>query len=197
MTSLSAFERLLETTSLGRDFLAQAEPTGPPINDDITATGLAAAEQLIRHGIPVFAAEPALNPDGTWNPRSGHNGCGYWLPTGWQRFVATMNVLGDPGYRWPRRTWRTGDALCMVTGHGVDVLDVDPRNGGHDGILTLPVPYVGGVQVTPSGGYHLFIGRTGVASKDGVAQGVDLKAGKADGSGRGFVFIAPTVRASK
>jgi hypothetical protein len=49
---------------------------------------------------------------------------------------------------------------------------------------------------TPSGGRHLYIARTGFR-KGSPAAGIDLQAGDKDGKGRGFVYITPTIRASK
>jgi hypothetical protein len=43
----------------------------------------------------------------------------------------------------------------------------------------------------------VFIASLHVGSRDGILPGVDVKGGRPDGQGRGFAFIAPTVRASK
>src|SRR5690606_10111682 len=49
----------------------------------------------------------------------------------------------------------------------------------------------------PGGGRHLLVKSLGVWSRNNVFPGVDVKAGMPDGSGRGFAFIAPTVKISK
>lgn len=153
--------------------------------------GLEQARRLIRLGCPVFVARPALDRrSGEWDPSWGHGGSGYWLPEDWERTPANLGTLDR--YRW-------GDALGMVTGHALDVLDVDPRNGGDDDLAQLVelglVPTAYGKAATPSGGVHLFTAPHGVRkTKRG---GLDLQAGDAEGQGRGFVWIAPTVRRSK
>lgn len=172
--------------------------TGVPMGNDEVREALEVATLLIRSGVPVFAAEPALDDAGSWAPAGGHGGCGYWLPSGWERTVPTMNVLADPGHTWVGKTWRPGMALAAVMGHVCDGLDVDPRNGGLDGVTSLPLADgLTGLQRTPSGGYHRLIAPLRAGSRDGVAPGVDIKGGMADGKGRGFLFIAPTVRRSK
>jgi len=142
------------------------------------------AGDLIDAGIPVFAAAP--NPD-----RPGE----YYLPKEWEKTV--------PARVWLER-WRPGWALGAVGGHLADFLDFDPRNGGEESRKELEIqgqmPRSFGTQRTPSGGTHEVISRTG-ERKGIVMPGVDLQAGAdqpVHGShGRGFVYIAPTVRPSK
>lgn len=138
---------------------------------------LAIARELAALGMPLFVAPP----DPThWS------GTGYALPVAWQRSPADPQVVD---------TWQPGWALCAVTGVVLDLIDIDPRSGG-----ALPEEYAPetvGAQRTPSGGEHYFVAPLRVASRDGVLPGVDVKAGLPDGSGRGFAFIAPTVRMSK
>lgn len=153
--------------------------------------GLAAARHLIEHGVPVFIARPAIL-NGVWDPRGGSNGTGYWIPHGWPTKVPDLSIADS---------WTPGDALCALMGVVVDGCDVDPRSGGtasQNGIMAAgmwPTSY--GTQSTPSAGSHDLIRSIGVASKDAVLPGFDVKAGTADGTGRGFVFIAPTMKMSK
>ncbi|MFF4306995.1 AAA family ATPase [Streptomyces sp. NPDC001601] len=74
---------------------------------------------------------------------------------------------------------------------------MDPRNGGDSAALdgSMPTPY--GTASTPSDGTHTFIRSIGERSKDNLLPGIDVKAGDAEGNGRGFAFIAPTVKLSK
>src|SRR5690625_4275118 len=152
---------------------------------------LAAAHELITAGIPVFTCKPALDDRGEWDAHGGTGGIGYWIPPGWQHTRPDPSTLDgyQPGY-----------ALAAVMGHGLDVLDVDPRHDGHTSLAALDgagmIPDVYARATTPSGGEHLLIASTGIASRDDVEPGLDVKAGH-DGQGHGFVFIAPTVRASK
>ena len=153
---------------------------------------LSVARELIDAGIPVFVAKSAIDSDGRWNPTGGHNGCGYWLPKGWQRTEPDVRVLDD---------YRLGDALGMVCGHGLDGVDTDPRNGGHESRAALEndgaMPRIYGKAATPSGGTYELVASMGVRSRDNVCPGIDVKAGAPDGTGRGFLFIAPTRKRSK
>lgn len=162
---------------------------------------LAVARQLIAAGVPLFAARPDLDDDGQWRADGGHSGCGYWLPPRWERTVATLNWLDPAAPGFQRKAWRPGYALCMLTGCGFDGLDVDPRNGGTDSRAELVAegvwPTVLGLASTPSGGTHELVRSLGVRSLDGLRPGLDVKAGDADGQGRGFVFVAPTIKLSK
>jgi hypothetical protein len=153
---------------------------------------LSVARDLIKAGIPVFVAKPATNADGSWDPDGGHNGCGYWLPKDWQRTEPDPRVL--EGYR-------PGYALGMVCGHKLDGVDTDPRNGGDESRAALDadgaMPRVYGTATTPSGGTHELVATMGIRSRDKVLPGLDVKAGDPDGTGRGFLFIAPTKKRSK
>ncbi|GAA3717356.1 hypothetical protein GCM10022399_37450 [Terrabacter ginsenosidimutans] len=152
---------------------------------------MAAARSLIAWGIPVFLAKPARDSRGQWDPHGGHRETGYWMPRGWQNTRPDSAVL---------ERWRPGMALCAVMGHGIDVLDVDPRNDGDSSRAELVAegvwPTVWFTASTPSGGTHEFVSALGIHSKNDVRPGLDVKAGN-DGAGHGFAFIAPTLRASK
>lgn len=137
------------------------------------------ARYLAENGVPIFLAQPS--PD---FPRGGSDGRGYWIPKGWQTQVADPSVLDD---------WKPGMAVCAVMGHVVDGVDKDPRSGGHLPEELQPIVY--GRQNTPSGGTHDLVATMGTRSKDGVLDGIDVKAGLA-GEGHGFLFIAPTRRPS-
>lgn len=157
------------------------------------AQALDIARQLVAAGVPLFVAAPCPADCNRRDhePGRGHNGTGFHLPPGWQTSRPTPDVVNR---------WRPGWALCAVMGHALDLVDVDPRNGGdatadelrHGGMW--PRSY--GRALTPSGGWHDFIAPLGVHSRDNVAAGLDVKSGAADG-GHGFAFIAPTVKRSK
>lgn len=135
---------------------------------------LSIARRLASAGIPIFIANPASNKTG------------FTPPSGWQNTVADPSVVD---------LWRPGLALCACMGSGLDLIDIDPRNGGtlNDEIDAV-VGY--GLVATPSGGVHKFIKSLDAGSRDNLFPGVDVKGGRSDGTGRGFVFLAPTVRAS-
>jgi P4 family phage/plasmid primase-like protien len=153
--------------------------------DPETSEALQVARGLVESGVPLFLARPVQpDDDAHWHK------VGFVLPKGWQQTQPDPSVVDR---------WQPGYALCAVMGHTMDCLDVDPRSGG-----TLPAnvmddvnPSVLAGQTTPSGGFHLFVHPLGEGSRDGVYPGVDVKGGMPDGSGRGFAFIAPTVKISK
>lgn len=147
---------------------------------------LDAARHMIEHGVPVFIAEPHTDASGTWQPTDGHNGTGYFLPRRWQHTEPDPDVVDR---------WQPGQALCALTGCGLDLLDLDPHKGGELGDVARPRSY--GRASTPSGGTHDWIAGLGQRSRDGVLPGVDVKSGDPDGAGRGFAFLPPTVKRSK
>lgn len=142
-------------------------------------SALQIAHDLVDMGAPVFSAPL-------------HSSGGFALPDAWQNY--------RPNHAQVDR-WKPGWCLAMVCGVVFDVLDVDPRNGGEEGWADLmearAVPYLYGHAHTPSGGAHHLIARTHLAKTPKAARGVDLQAGADDGEGRGFVFIAPTVRLAR
>ena len=156
------------------------------------AEALRVARALVEAGMPVFTAEAATYPDGRWRPDGGSGRCGYWLPSEWEKTTPDPAVVDR---------WRPGMALCAVMGHGLDLLDVDPRHGGDKTKAGLQAagmwPTVYGHASTPSGGTHDFIAPLGVGSRDSVRDGLDVKGGQTGGESRGFAFIAPTVKLSK
>lgn len=152
---------------------------------------LDAARDLVAAGVPLFVAEPCslgcwAHPTGTGSGNSGFD-----FPGGWEGSTPDLGAV---------EKWRPGDALGAVMGHGLDLVDIDPRNGGDAtlaGMMAAGVlPYVYAEASTPSGGRHKFVASMGVRSHDAVRPGIDVKAGNATG-GRGFAFIAPTVKISK
>jgi hypothetical protein len=148
------------------------------------------ARVLIENGVPLFLAQPHL-VGRSWNATGGHGGTGYWFPPEWEKSPPDLAVLDR---------WEPGVALCAVMGHGIDLIDVDPRSGGDDSYAAMlkegVIPEVFGKQATVSGGFHLFVASMGVRSLDKVRPGVDVKAG-VDGVGHGFAFLAPTKKTSK
>lgn len=148
---------------------------------------LAAARALVAIGIPVFIAQPAKAANGGWDPAGGTGGTGYWLPKRWETFTPSTRGI---------EAWRPGMALCAVMGHGLDLIDADPRNGFDPRALNGTMPIVYASAATPSGGFHGFVSSLGVRSRDAVLPGVDIKAG-VGGEGHGFAFIAPTLKLSK
>lgn len=142
------------------------------------------AREIATAGVPVLCAYP--DPEG--RTQSGR-ATGYSLPTGWQNTTPNSAYVS---------AWKPGMALLAVMGHGLDLLDGDPRHGGDLAALDGITPRIRGRQATPSGGEHWFVSSMGVRSRDAVLPGIDVKAGRGgDSAGRGFAFIAPTVRNHK
>ena len=144
---------------------------------------LYAAQVMAGLGVPVFRCK--LNSQG--NPVGA---------TGWHQSRA-----GDDSFK-AIGSWREGDGLAAVMGQVFDVIDVDPRNGGTeswplllDAVADNP-PEIFAIAATPSRGFHFYIRNQGVR-KGKLFPGIDFQAGDAQGKGRGFVFIGPTLRPSK
>lgn len=135
------------------------------------------ARGLAKDGIPLFLAFPADNV-----------GTGFIPPKGWEKSEPDPSVVDR---------WNPDLALCAVMGHGLDVIDIDPRNGGSPDSVTECMPSSYGVVGTPSSGIHIYIKSLGVGKATNLFPGVDIQAGAPDGSGRGFVFLPPTVRKSR
>lgn len=161
---------------------AQSGAPGTPV-DEKTRVALDIARRLAVAGVPIFLAEPGGDPV-----------VGYQLPNDWQHTTPDPTVVDR---------WRPGMALCAVGGHEVDFIDVDPRNGGDQTEHVMREngswPRTFGTATTPSGGRHYVITplRVGKYQGKGTLTGIDVQGGRPDGTGRGFVFLAPTVRRSK
>lgn len=146
---------------------------------------IASAHKLADLGVPIFTGRltSAGQPDRTdrrWNE--------------WQKSQAGRRSHAAID------NWKPGLALCAVTGIVYDVLDMDPRNGGVNSLKIMDAelgdegPELYWEVATPNGGRHFYIETMGIGSHNGFLPGLDLKGGKVDGSGRGFVWIPPTVR---
>lgn len=130
-------------------------------------------------GAPLFVLERA--PQGT-PPEKLLKGL-YRAPVGWSHFTADGNSrrldLAAPGCGYG-----------MVCGHVYDVIDVDPRNGGDNSLITMAaessIPKVHWAIKTPSSGWHFYIEPQGLGKRQGFMPGIDLQ-----GVGS-FVFIPPT-----
>lgn len=185
------------------------EETTADVVEAAQAEALEIARSLAEAGIPVFAAAPcpsgpfaaALVPSGQeanlppcHRPGHGAGGVEYDLPAGWQKTTPA-------GSKAWLDAWRPGWALAAVGGWAADFLDEDPRNGGDASAGELahmgawPEPCA--TQATPSGGNHYMISPLRARKVVGLLPGLDYQGGDAAGQGRGFVWIAPTVKRSK
>jgi len=190
---------LRQRAGVNEEGTGEAASSSSSLVDELTSHDLDVARNLIRAGVRIFAAKPATDAAGTWDSTGGTGQCGYWLPGNWQATHPTENWLDPSVIGFENRAWRPGWALCAVMGGPFDALDVDPRNGGEASRSELDGawPQAYAEAETPSGGTHELVAALGVASRDNVRPGIDVKAGTPDGSGRGFVFIAPTRKISK
>lgn len=160
------------------------------------------ARGLIAAGVAVFAAPPCP-PGCTMTDRKGRvhkGGPGkYHAPRRWEDTVPSQANIDR---------WKPGWALGLVGGRVVDGLDEDPRSGGDISIGELHaaghMPMTFGEQQTASGGRHYLIAATGERKEVSFMPGLDLQAGEAgtgkgggEKLGKGFIWIAPTVRPSK
>lgn len=167
-----------------------------PLTSDERSQALNIARAMASAGVPIFVAPPcageSCSEDCQEKTRGKGNPSGFHLPARWHATVADPSVVGR---------WRPGWALCAVGGHVCDFLDIDPRNGGvasHEALVKAGRwPKVYGRQMTPSGGVHDLIAPLRTGKTQSLVPGIDLQGGRADGTGRGFVFLAPTERASK
>lgn len=157
---------------------------------------------LVAHGVPIKALPLAVVDDGETVKR-------YPPGQGWQKHMGPNDVTPQ----WMATFSSGGVGALAVTGirsygagvnGGLDVIDVDVQSGGLDSWRKLidlgALPPVLAWQSTPSGGWHAFVKPLGLAKASGgaaVLPGLDYLGGRADGEGRAFVFLAPTIGASK
>lgn len=138
-------------------------------------------EDMQDHGIPVFCCR--LQPNTVDPAREGGH------PSGWQRTRAHQYDVFKAA---------PGSAFGVVTGHGLDVLDVDPKNGAdidvvHATILDSGIPIVG-ISKTPSGGRHYYVSSIGRRKQQTIDVGLDFLGGESSGEGRAFAYAPGTVR---
>lgn len=159
-------------------------------------SALKIAHEFVDAGVPILVAQQCP-PD---CPIKGHKGGPgeYHLPMRWQTLT--------PSHERVER-WRPGMALGAIGGWTADFLDVDPRSGGFESEKELRHPAINqwprtfGQQATPSGGSHYVLSKTNERKCSPFMPGLDLQSGgpldHLGTAGRGFVYIAPTVRPSK
>lgn len=163
----------------------------------IVSQGVEDPEDAVPQG-PVHALLAALSEQGCpvilCTPRPGYDpqvGKGdLEHPAGWQGACSDFGLVEQytPGWHTP----------AMVSGHGLDVIDIDPKNGASVEEMARRAEECGvkilGRHRTPSGGAHLFVASTGIATSNKPAQGVDFRGGCEDGSGRGLVYLPGATR---
>ena len=137
----------------------------------MSATDL--AERLLAAGIPVIVVGPGDIPRQKWlNIRSAAE-CDLSL-------------------------YRPGDALAMITGHGLDGVDVDAKDGKGGSVDHLPPFKSYGKTATPSGGEHYIVPSTGIAKMQDLRTDLgfvgDYCGGCADGESRTLLFLPGSVR---
>lgn len=145
----------------------KSNTTGPQGLAGEQADRLDLANRLLAAGLPVVVCGP--------NP-----------PAGWQRLTADQCDLSS---------FRPGvDALALVTGHGLDVVDFDskvPENS----LDNLPPFEHFGVTTTPSGGKHFLVASSLEAGSSPLPGVGDYRGGLADGGSRGLAYLPGSARA--
>jgi hypothetical protein len=134
--------------------------------------------------IPVVVCRPRRG----W--KTGDSNSDVTFPDGWQTITYKECLAGLLEYR------PGVDALAMVAGHGVDVVDLDSKMGAS--LDDLPVFRNYGIVRTPSGGWHLYVPSTGFGKRsplrvNGNVVG-DYCGGTQDGGSRMLVFLPGSVR---
>lgn len=154
---------------------------------------LCAAQWYARRGHPIF---PLHSVDDRGHCTCGDSACGRSVAKHPRTRAGLLDATTDPAQierywrRWP-------DANIGLRTGALAVVDVDPRNGGDDGLLDLErqigeLPETVTVN-TGGGGLHFYFASPGAVpsrSNLGGFAGVDLKA---DG---GYVVAAPSLHAS-
>lgn len=137
------------------------------------------ARQLVACGLPVILGTRSTKP-----------GQEYTFPNGYESLPADLGHLAR---------WTPDHGLALVTGHGLDGVDVDTKNGAdveaerarleRCGLLIL------GETRTPSGGAHFYVLSSGLPKRNlGAPVGVDLIRGRLDGQSRGLLYMPGTRR---
>lgn len=176
-----------------------ADNTPPQAIDQAAMTALGLARVLLAAGIPVIVATPHRHrtgcPAGCTRQHEHRKSCAencqqeLDFPTGWQKVTAPECDLSK---------FRPGvDALAMVCGHGLDVVDLDTKIDGVTLVL-LPKFQHFGIHRTPSGGFHLLVPSTGLGKgelKDASGKVIgDYCGGTVEGGGRHLAFLPGSTR---
>lgn len=157
-----------------------------PVYDDRTAYELAQARHMASVGVRLFVAPP------NWTP--GHS-LGFSLPNQWEQIAVADPAVVD--------AWQPDWAMCAVGDAALSFVDLDPPEGETPEALERALveaglmPRVYGRARTPSGGAHLLVAGLDAPKTENLLPGVDVRSGRRDGTGTGFVFLAPTRRAPK
>lgn len=167
----------------------ESKAAAPVLASEKFAHWLTEAQEFLDNGVPLFVGRRLESGEEGYEEKE----IKFKLPLKWQQKAASPTAL---------KYWKPDHMIGAVCGVKFDVIDVDPRNGGTASLSALQaaglMPPVYGVARTPSGGQHLFVAPTGFRTDHKhLGPGIDLQAGNADGVGRGFVFIKPTIRTNK
>lgn len=130
------------------------------------------ARQLLAAGIPVIAVGPGDRP----------------RQSGWAQLTPEQCDLSR---------YRPGDALALVGGWGIDVVDVDTKAGAAGSVGNLPPFEHFGVTRTPSGGEHYLVPSSGLGKISPLRTEAgfvgDYVGGSVEG-GRLLAFLPGSVR---
>lgn len=125
-----------------------------------------------------------------WNPKLGICSCGNpECPTPGKHPKEMRGVYDARVYKSAREIGNSNVALA--TGHGINVLDIDPRNGGNETLKSLtdehgPLPATWSVDTGGGGKHYYFAAPEGTPSNKSMSRrGVELQ-------GRGAYVLLPT-----
>lgn len=153
------------------------------VPDDPFRTTRDLAASLIAVGVPVIYCRAVEG----WDPEKHHSDL--IMPSGW-------NLMGAEDSPDPYTVDLTRGVLAMVGGHGIDVIDIDAKDGGHPDHLGPDIDLTRGTTRTPSGGWHYPTPSTGYAKVAGWKTPAgflgDYVGGTRDGGGRLIAYLGGT-----
>jgi hypothetical protein len=154
----------------------------PGLDVPSAGAGVGLARELLAAGIPIVICRPRPG----W--KHGDTKLDVLPPAGWSVITAAECDLSR---------YRAGiDTLAMVGGHGIDVVDSDPKNGGS--LDNMPPFRRFGRNRTPSGGTHDFVRSTGIGKISPLTTSAghvgDYVGGTAQGGGRLLAFLPGSSR---
>jgi hypothetical protein len=169
---------------------AGSSSTLPPTSDK-AGEARALYADLVAHGLPVILATPHQHRTSGKYPCK--DGCDTELDhgAGWAD-ISKPDATRLNNYRPGEHT------VAMVSGHGLDAIDIDSKNGASVEAEIRRAAECGvvivGMNFTPSVGAHFLVASTGIATAAKPSNGVDFRGGCADGSGRGLVYLPGSSR---
>lgn len=155
-------------------------------------------EHYAREWLPRGLVVLAVPPNPRWRPDSNEGEFDWQKARGWQH-------MGTRKAAALLAKWRPGYGVVLVTGHGLDGIDLDPRAWNSlnvedewDRLAAARVPAFGWNQ-TPSDGAHILVPSNDLAAAAAPSAGLDYRGGMihAPATGntrRSLLFLPGTTR---